>query len=275
MLRWWKWILLGLMTAALPFVMGAGGCGGSGGGLLSISQSQEIQIGQQAAADLEAKYGVVNNPTETARVQRIGLSIARISPRADLPWTFKVLNMSDINALSLPGGFVYVTQGLMNLNPPDDQLAGVLGHESAHVVERHSVKAIERAMTYQLLEELVLRNSGAAVQQAANMAVQLAVELPHSRADETQADEVGMKLAYNAGYSPYGLPNFLKKLNEVSGPSRTPGWLSDHPSTPDRITKTEAEAAQLEKTPRPVPISLIEEDPAHPITDTSAQVQTK
>ncbi|HEY3417072.1 MAG TPA: M48 family metalloprotease, partial [Armatimonadota bacterium] len=155
-----------------------------------------------------------------------------------------------------------------------DQLAGVLGHESAHVVERHSVKAIERAMTYQLLSDLVLRNSGTAVQSAAGIAVQLAVELPHSRSDENQADSVGMKLAYNAGFSPYGLPNFLKTLNQIS-PSRSPSWLSDHPSTPDRITKTEQEAAQLANERRPVPISLLEKEeaPAEPVKGTAALTQ--
>jgi len=242
----------------LPFVLGASGCGG-GSGLVSIDTPTEIRIGQQAAADLEHQYGVVNDPTQTARIRRIGDAIAVVSGRPDLPWSFKILNMSDVNALSLPGGPVYVTKGLVALNLSDNEMAGVLGHEIAHIKERHAVKAIERGMTEQLLAELVLGNSGAATQAAANLAIQLAVELPHSRDDEYQADQVGIKLAYNAGYPANGLLLFLQQLQAMSGPSNTPAWLQTHPSTPDRVARAQQTVAQVQGQRRPVPVALIED----------------
>lgn len=257
-MRAWRSVFLAiLLVIGIPVLMGSG-CSSP----LSIDQPTEIQIGQQAATDLEKQYGVVNDPAGTARINRIGMNIARNTPRADLPWSFKILNDSSVNALSLPGGFVYVTKGLMDLNVPDSELAGVLGHESAHVVERHSVKAIQRSMQYSLLEELVLGRSSQSVQTAANLSVQYGLELPHSREDEYQADLVGTKLAYNAGNPSNGLLQFLIRLQQLTGPSSTPGWASTHPLTQDRITREQQLVATLQNARRPVPIVFIEETPA-------------
>jgi len=255
--RWWKVLMVVAAMAGLPFVLGAGGCGSSG--LVSIDTPTEIQIGRQAAADLERQYGVVNDPVQTPRIQRIGSAIAAVSGRTDLPWSFKILNVSDVNALSLPGGPVYVTRGLVALGLSDNEMAGVLGHEIAHIKERHSVKAIQRGMTYQLLSELVLSRSSAAVQTAANLAVELAVELPHSREDEYQSDQVGIKLAYNAGYPANGMLLFLQRLQAMSGTTRTPAWLSTHPTTADRVARAQQITAQVQGQPRPVPVALIED----------------
>jgi predicted Zn-dependent protease len=235
--------------------MGSGGCGGSANPL-SIDQSSEIQIGQQGAADIERQYGVVNDPVQTPRIQRIGRAIAAVSQRPELPWSFKILNMSDVNALSLPGGPVYVTRGLLNTRLTDAELAGVLGHEIAHINERHAVKAIQQQMTYQLLSEVVLGRSAAATQQAANLAVQLAVELPNSRKDEYQADAIGTRLAYNAGYPAGGLVQFLTLLQSISGPNSSPAWLQTHPLTSDRIARAQQSAAEISGQPRPVPLVL-------------------
>ena len=257
-----KWWLLIMTIGLWPVAMGLSGCSsGGGGGLVSIDQSTEIQIGQQAAADLEAQYGVVNDPVQTARIQRIGNRIAAVSQRPDLPWSFKILNIADINALSLPGGPVYVTRGLVNLNIPDVEMANVLGHEIAHINNRDSVHAIQRAMTYQLLSDLVLGGSSQAVQTAANLAVQYALELPRSRADEYAADDVGMKLAYNAGYSPQGMVDFLQRLAQITGPSRSPAWTQTHPLTADRVARAQQEATQISALPRPVPVVAQEANP--------------
>lgn len=255
--RWWKWLI---GPASLVLVMlGITGCSGGGGGLVNISEQDEIDIGRQAAADLERQYGVVNDPVQTPRIQRIGRAIAAVSGRPNLPWTFKIINISDVNALSLPGGPVYVTKGLVALNLSDNEMAGVLGHEIAHIKERHSVKAIQRGMTYQLLSELVLSHSGAAVQTAANLAIQLALELPHSREDEYQADSVGIRLAYNAGYPATGMALFLQRLQAMVGTSRSPEWLSTHPATAERVTRAQQIAAQVQGQARPVPVLLIED----------------
>jgi len=249
-----------LALSGLPFLLGIDGCGG--GGLVSVDQSTEIRIGQQAAADIERQYGVVNDPVPLNRINTIGRRIAAVSQRPGLPWTFRILNQNSINAISLPGGYIYVTRGLLGAGVSDAELAGVIGHEVAHVNERHSVRAIERGMTYSLLSELVLGRSSQALQTAANVAIQYAIELPHSRQDEYESDDVGMRLAYNAGYPAGGLLAFLQRLQSAAGPSRTPEWMSTHPLTPDRIARAQQQLAQVQTQPRPVPIVYVNEKDA-------------
>lgn len=253
MARAWKLFVILAVVACLPFLLGVDGCGG-GGGLLSVDEPTEIRIGQQAAADIERQYGVVNDPVQTPRIQTIGRRIAAVSERPNLPWTFRILNTNAVNAFALPGGYLYVTRGLLAQNVSDAELSGVMGHEIAHVNQRHSVKAIERGMQYQLLSDLILRNSGEGLRTAANLAVQYAVELPHSRSDEYEADDVGIRLAYNAGYPANGLLAFLQRLQALSGPSRTPEWMSTHPLTAERIDRARTITAQVQGQPRPVPV---------------------
>lgn len=253
---WWKLLIIVAVVASLPFILGASGC--SSANPLSIDQPTEVRIGQQAAADLETQYGVVNDPVQTPRVQRIGNAIARSTTRTDLPWSFKILNDSAVNAESLPGGYVYVTRGLLTLGVSDNELAGVIGHEAAHVQHKDSVHAIEKAMQYQLLEQLVLGNS-TANQQAANIALQYAVELPRSRQDEYNADATGIKLAYNAGYPANGLLLFLQRLQALQGTtSSTPAWASTHPLTSDRVVRAQQLTTQVASERRPVPVANIE-----------------
>lgn len=259
MQRWWTWVIAMVAVAGSPVLLGLDGCGG-GSGLVNIDQSTEIRIGQQGAADIERQYGVVYDQVQTPRVQRIGRSIAAVSQRPGLPWTFKVLNVSDVNAISLPGGPIYITRGLLALGVPDAELAGVLGHEVAHVNDRDAVHAIERAMTYNLLASLVIGGNQQALRTAADLAVQFAVQLPKSRQDEYQADAIGTRLAYNAGYSPGGLVAFLQRLQQISGPDRTPGFLRTHPLTGDRIARAQQVVTQVAGQPRPVPVALSEED---------------
>ncbi|MHB9129469.1 MAG: M48 family metalloprotease [Armatimonadota bacterium] len=253
---WGRWVLMLVGLTGLPLLMGQGGCGS---GLVSIDEPTEVRIGQQGAADIERQYGVTTTGTQAARVQRIGASVARVSRRPNLPWSFRILNVTDVNALSLPGGPIYVTSGLINLGIPDAELAGILGHEVAHTDQRHAVEAIQRSMTQQLLADLILGNSQA-TRTAANIALQYAVELPHSRQDEYEADAVGTRLAYNAGYPANGLLAFLQRLQQISGPSRTPEWMRTHPLTEDRIARERTEVARIQGQPRPVPIALTEEN---------------
>lgn len=253
--RWWKWFFGPASLAAVLAMLGLTGCDG---GIVNIGEDTEIDIGQQAAADIERQYGVVNDPVQTPRVQRIGRAIAAVSDRPNLPWTFKILNTNEVNAFSLPGGPIYVTRGLLAQGVSDNELAGVLGHEIAHTQERHAVNAIERAMTYQLLSELVLGDAGA-LRVAADLAVQYALELPRSRDAEYESDSVGIRLAYNAGYPANGLVVFLQRLQALSGPTRTPEWMSTHPLTEDRIARAQTIVAQVQGQPRPVPVVHFED----------------
>lgn len=103
-------------------------------------------MGRETAMALEAQYGVVQDYELQERVNRIGQSLVAVSDRQDLEYTFKVLNCDEVNALACPGGFVYVFKGLIDYMPSDSELAGVLGHEVSHIVEKHTVHQIEKQL---------------------------------------------------------------------------------------------------------------------------------
>lgn len=122
------------------------------------------------------------------------------------------------------------------------------------------MKAIQRSESYSLLSQLVLGGSSQAVQQAANIAIHLALELPHSRQDEYEADAIGTRFAYNAGFPANGLQAFLQRLDTIAGRGSGPSWLQTHPSNPDRIAREKDLAAQILGKPRPVPVNLTEKE---------------
>ncbi|MHB9132237.1 MAG: M48 family metallopeptidase [Armatimonadota bacterium] len=250
-----RWLLLAVVVAGIPWLLGAEGCGG-GTNVTGIDEPTEIRIGQQSAREIEDQYGVVTNTKEATRVDRIGRSIAAVTQRPQLPWSFNITNQKEANAFALPGGPVYVTRGLIEMGLSDAELAGVLGHETAHINQRHSVKAIQRAMTYQLLSDLVIGQNETAMRTAVNLAVQYGSQLPHSRQDEYEADSVGLRLAYNAGYSANGLVSFLKKLDSVSGKSNPPEWLSTHPLTKERVTRADSLSNTIAQKKRPVSLTI-------------------
>jgi len=122
------------LLAMLVLVVALAGCENP----LTIDRDTEIQIGREGAAELEGKYGVVNDPAAEARLAAIGRRITPVTEEPSFPWTFKVLNTEEVNALALPGGFVYVTKGMISYLKNDDELAGVMGHEAVHVAHHHA-----------------------------------------------------------------------------------------------------------------------------------------
>jgi len=228
--------LLVLLLSAL-----AAGCDNP----LEIDRDTEIQIGRDGASQLEAKYGVVNDPAAQARLEAVGRRIAATTTDPSLPWTFKILNTDEVNALALPGGFVYATKGMMSYAKGDDQLAGVLGHEAVHVDHHHAKSAIEKAMTQSLLVELVTRKSSESIRQAASIALDLEMRQGY-REKEYEADQVGTLYAFRAGYRADGLRQLLTYLHDKEGdPARITWLLQSHPPLSKRIERLDEYLKQI------------------------------
>lgn len=216
---------------------------GAGANAALIGSKQEQQIGAQAAAQIESRYGLYTNPSWNRYVQAMGRRIAAQSPRHDIAWHFKILNTGDVNAVSLPGGYIYVFRGLLNFVGRDQgMLAGVIAHEVGHVSAHHQTKMMEREFWTNAALSLFTHGR---TQQLASMFSNI-YDLHFSRKDEYQADQLGVKYASRAGYDPYGLARFLQKLEARygNGPSGIASYLATHPSNSARIQRARAYAAQ-------------------------------
>ena len=202
-----------------------------------ISEKQEIEMGKAAAEQIEARYGLLNDPQITDRVNRIGQSLVDVCGRKNLTYTFKVLNTEDVNALACPGGYIYVFKGLLDYMPSDAELAGVLGHEIGHVVKRHTVHQLEKNMWTQLAAVLAGIATGNGDVLAMGMVVGDALAAGYSRADESAADREGFAYTVKAGYSPYAMLVTMHKLQELAAEYGNPGWgiFDSHPDPEQRI----------------------------------------
>jgi len=196
-----------------------------------ISTQQEINMGRSAAREIEKQYGLVQDQALQERVARIGNRIAAISDRKDLPYAFKVLDVKEINAFALPGGFIYVCKGLIDYMPSDDELAGVIGHEVGHVVKRHTVQQIEKNMEYGLLLAFLTRGAGSGIPMQLLMG---AIMAGYSREDERQADQLGFVHTMRAGYNPYSMLVGLQRLGDLDTKANF-DLFSDHPEPDVRV----------------------------------------
>jgi beta-barrel assembly-enhancing protease len=211
-------------------------------GAALISQSSELQMGRDAARQIESRYRVSSDRAANALVQSMGRRLASMSSRPNIPWQFKVLETGDVNAVSVPG-YVYVFRGLLNFVGNDrDALAGVVGHEIGHTAARHAVKAAEQQLKYDLALQLLFKGRGA--RQLGSLAANLALA-GYGRSEEYEADRLGLDYMARAGYDPNGMVRFFRKLQQQEG--RQPGGLATyfrtHPPTGDRIARVEQQMA--------------------------------
>lgn len=236
--------LAALGMIGLPLAGGMAGCKGALGG---VSKSQEIQMGQQAAQQVDAKSRFITSGPEYDRLQRVA---GRIFPLArkdyDVPFSIKLIDSKEINAFALPGGPIYFYSGLMDLASSDDEVASVLGHEATHIVKRHSVKQIADAQTKGLIAQIALGKSSNMIQALANIGLQLD-QLHFSRNDEAQADENGFRYLTQAGYNPEAMSSFFRKMGAKTGTGGTE-FLSNHPLTKKRIAAADERARAYEQT---------------------------
>lgn len=196
-----------------------------------IGTKQEIEMGKSVAQDLEKKYGLVNDPEIQARVARLGASIAAVSDRKDIPYSFKVLNSKEVNALAVPGGYIYLFKGLVDYMPSDHELAGIIGHEVGHIVKRHTVVQIERSLAVGVLFAILFGNSNSAI---IGDLIGSALMSGYSREAEREADHLGVVHTMRAGYNPYSMLIGMEKLEAMSGKANY-GLFSTHPDTISRV----------------------------------------
>ncbi len=213
-------------------------------GLSLISEQGEIALGENTDKQVRAQFGVYSDPVLTGYVERVGNKLVPFTHRPHLFYHFAVLDTPVINAFAAPGGYIYVTRGVLAMMNSEAELAVLLGHELGHVNARHSVSKMSQLILVQLglavgsaLNEEFAKFSG-----LASIGIQL-LFLKFSRDDEREADRLGVDYSRNSGYNPAQMINFffsLQALGDLSSGHSLPGFLSTHPLTSERIENTKA-----------------------------------
>ena len=241
------WLVAGLFSTLLS------GCAtnpATGGRMFTlISEGQEIEMGRAYAEQIAATMERYDDDDLQAYVDRIGQSLAATSERPNLPWSFVVLDDAAVNAFAVPGGYLYVTRGILAHFNSEAELAAVLGHEVGHVTARHSVEQLSRQ---QLLGGLlgigsILSEDVRALGGLGATAIGI-LSLSHSRSDEHQADELGVRYALRDRYDPreaIKVHTMLGRQTELRGGRGIPNWLATHPSSADRIDRIRDQVAAI------------------------------
>jgi beta-barrel assembly-enhancing protease len=228
-----------------------------------FTPAQDVQVGRQSAAQVERQIPILRHDTATAYVNRVGRRLAARAPGARFSYTFKIANLSDVNAFALPGGYVYVHRGLIERVRSEGELAGVLAHEIAHVSLRHPTNQASKAYVAQtgigilglLLGDREATTTGTIMKTVGGVGMN-ALFLKYSRKAETQADVAGTQMMAGAGYDPMDMARFFQYLRSLAGkePSKIQRFFSDHPSPGDREARIRQEVALLGKTRKTSPV---------------------
>ncbi|HTF35440.1 MAG TPA: M48 family metalloprotease [Myxococcota bacterium] len=252
-----------LFVAATALVVAAGCAINPATGkpqLILMSEAREAQLGREAADQVIQEMGLVDDPQLAAYVGAVGERLVRVSVRPDQHFEFHVVDMQEPNAFALPGGYVYVSRGLLAISNSEDELANVLGHEIGHVLARHAAQRETRALPGSFLTGLTALAAGivggsqaAALVGSIGQTATSGLLAAYSRDQEQEADKLGQELAARAGYGPAGMTAFLTTLErettyEAKG-SRRASFFDSHPSTPERVSTTETFAGELATSP--------------------------
>ncbi|QMV19535.1 M48 family metalloprotease [Granulicella sp. 5B5] len=214
------------------------------------STNWEIGTGKQYSMEIEKSSHLITDPVVVEYVNRIGQNLVKNSD-SKVPFTIKVLDTDEINAMALPGGFFYVNSGLILACDSEDELAGVMAHEIAHVAAHHAAREMTK-LNYMQIGSIPLMIftegtwTGYGIYEASQLAIPLTF-LQFSREYEAEADYLGVQYAYRAGYDPQGMVSIFEKLDalEKHKPGAISKAFSDHPATPDRIAAVEQEIATI------------------------------
>lgn len=214
------------------------------------SIEKEIAMGKQLANEIESVSRIVDDPVIAEYVNRVGQNLVRNSD-CKVPVTIKVIDTEEPNAMALPGGFFYVNTGLITLAENESEIAGVMGHEIAHIAARHGTRQATRGQLVNLstIPLIFLGGwTGYGIRQAVSIAIPIGF-LQFSRAFESEADLLGLQYMYKAGYDPNGFVDFFERLEAME--KRKPGTISkifrSHPPTGDRIENAQKNIADLLK----------------------------
>jgi predicted Zn-dependent protease len=222
----------------------------TGGRELSlVSESQEISMGEQAAAAARAGIGIYPDSGVQRYVRGLGTRVAATTERPGLPWNFEVLDDPQVNAFAAPGGKIFVTRGILAFLGSEAELIGVLGHEAGHVTARHTARQITRQQLFgigliagAIFSETIARSAGAI---QAGLGI---LFLSYSRGDESQADQLGFRYLRRTNYDPREMSKTfqtLERVGSLSGGGKVPTWASTHPDPGDRFEQAQQRAATV------------------------------
>jgi predicted Zn-dependent protease len=219
-----------------------------------MSEAQEIELGKQMDGEVRRTMGVYEDADLQRYVESVGMRLAKSSERPSLPWHFAVVDEPAVNAFALPGGYIYLTRGILPFLDNEAQLAGVLGHEIGHVTARHSAQQYTKATSAGIGVTLlsIFVPEARPFQNLTETALGV-LFLKYGRDDELQADQLGVKYTGSSGWDPSGVAGMLRtlaRLDEASGSRKgVPNWLSTHPAPADRVEKVQA---FIQQSPRAV-----------------------
>ncbi|HZT71040.1 MAG TPA: M48 family metallopeptidase [Terriglobia bacterium] len=216
--------------------------------------AQDVELGRKASQDVDKQLPLIHDSQVVGYVSDLGKRLATFAPNQSggtkYDWTFNVVNSSDINAFALPGGFIYINRGAIEAAQDEAQIAGVIAHEEGHVVMRHGTHQASQIVLAQAPLSILgglLGQSSSIGSQLAQLGISFGVNsilLKNSRSAESQADEVGTYVLYQAGYDPYAMAQFFEIIQQKY-PQRTIQFFSDHPNPGNRIKNVDAEIPKL------------------------------
>jgi beta-barrel assembly-enhancing protease len=218
---------------------------------VALKPEEEIALGLKSAPEMAARMGGISGNAEaTALVQRVGAKLVRESFAAGSPYRFSFHVLADprtVNAFALPGGPVFVTEGLLRRLRNEAELAAVLGHEVAHVIARHSSEQLAKQQLTQGLVGAAVLGTGDYTTAQIGQLVGGLINMRYGRDDELESDALGIRIMAEAGYDPRAMLGVMQMLAKASGGSRQPEFFSTHPAPENRLARIREELARRAK----------------------------
>ena len=215
---------------------------------VAMSPEQEIALGYKSAPEMAAQMGGISqNEKARALVKQVGESLVARSVAAKSPYKFSFHVLADqktVNAFALPGGPVFITEGLLRLLKSEAELAGVLGHEIGHVIARHSSERLaKQQLTQGLLNALFVGSGDYSTAQIGQVVAGM-INMSYGREDELESDALGIRIMAEGGYDPRSMIRVMEVLAKASGGSRQPEFVSTHPAPENRAARIKEEIAK-------------------------------